>query len=145
MPKKSASTVDVYVGQRIRQRRMMMGYSQEELGRNLDLTFQQIQKYEKGVNRVGAGRLFLIASILGVPVAYFFPEEKGFAMPDQAMFVPTAGEIVLLQNLREMAKGKRNAIIALVNMDNDTNDKRDAKPADISAAARGIEDWDGKH
>ena len=61
------------------------------------------------------------------------------------MFVPTAGEIVLLQNLREMAKGKRNAIIALVNMDNDTNDKRDAKPADISAAARGIEDWDGKH
>ena len=82
MPKKSASTVDVFVGQRIRQRRMMMGYSQEELGRNLDLTFQQVQKYEKGVNRVGAGRLFLIASILGVPVAYFFPEEKGFAMPD---------------------------------------------------------------
>ena len=60
------------MGSRLRLRRMMIGMSQEKLGEMLGLTFQQVQKYEKGVNRIGAGRLFEIARILGVPIQYFY-------------------------------------------------------------------------
>ena len=66
--------VDVHVGQRIRRQRMERGVSQAELGEKLKLTFQQIQKYESGANRVGSSRLFTIASILDVPVQYFFDD-----------------------------------------------------------------------
>ena len=59
-------------GGRVRLRRMLLGMSQEKLGESLGLTFQQVQKYEKGVNRVSAGRLFEIADVLEVPVAFFF-------------------------------------------------------------------------
>ncbi|MDE2184974.1 MAG: helix-turn-helix transcriptional regulator [Alphaproteobacteria bacterium] len=72
MPKKQANPIDAQVGNRLRLRRMMIGMSQERLGELLGLTFQQVQKYEKGVNRIGAGRLFEIARILGVPIHYFY-------------------------------------------------------------------------
>lgn len=64
--------IDVHVGARLRLRRNMIGMSQEQLGRASDLTFQQIQKYERGANRMGASRLFQMARIVGVPVSYFF-------------------------------------------------------------------------
>jgi transcriptional regulator with XRE-family HTH domain len=60
------------VGNRLRLRRMLIGMSQERLGDLLGLTFQQVQKYEKGVNRIGAGRLYQVAHILGVPINYFY-------------------------------------------------------------------------
>ena len=66
--------VDVHVGSRVRLRRMLLGMSQEKLGEHLGLTFQQIQKYEKGVNRIGASRLFDLAQVLGVPVQFFYDE-----------------------------------------------------------------------
>jgi transcriptional regulator with XRE-family HTH domain len=69
---KSTTSDDVEVGQRIRARRMAKGMSQTELGDLLGVTFQQVQKYEKGVNRVGAGRLVRVADALGVPVSFFF-------------------------------------------------------------------------
>lgn len=69
---KSPNETDRHIGKRIRLRRIAIGMSQEKLGDALGLTFQQIQKYEKGVNRVGAGRLLDIARILGVDVIYFF-------------------------------------------------------------------------
>src|SRR5579871_368828 len=72
MPKKQANPIDVQVGNRVRIRRMLIGMSQEKLGDLLGLTFQQVQKYEKGVNRIGAGRLFEIARILGVPIDFFY-------------------------------------------------------------------------
>jgi transcriptional regulator with XRE-family HTH domain len=72
VPKKQASPIDVQVGTRVRLRRMLIGMSQEKLGEMLGLTFQQVQKYEKGVNRIGAGRLFQVAHILGVPIDYFY-------------------------------------------------------------------------
>src|SRR5215813_11064910 len=72
MPKKQANPIDVQVGNRVRIRRMLIGMSQERLGDLLGLTFQQVQKYEKGVNRIGAGRLFEIARILGVPIDFFY-------------------------------------------------------------------------
>ncbi len=67
---------DVYVGSRIRMRRKMLGLSQEKLGERLGITFQQIQKYEKGTNRVGASRLQAMSDALEVPVSFFFPESK---------------------------------------------------------------------
>lgn len=70
--------VDVHVGNRVRLRRTLLGVSQEKLGRELGLTFQQIQKYEKGANRVGASRLFQISQILDVPPSFFFDD-----MPEQ--------------------------------------------------------------
>lgn len=72
MPKKQANPVDGQVGTRVRLRRMLVGMSQERLGELLGLTFQQVQKYEKGVNRIGAGRLYQVAQILGVSISYFY-------------------------------------------------------------------------
>jgi transcriptional regulator with XRE-family HTH domain len=72
MPKKQANPIDIQVGNRVRIRRMLIGMSQERLGDLLGLTFQQVQKYEKGVNRIGAGRLFEVARILNVPVDFFY-------------------------------------------------------------------------
>lgn len=68
--------VDVYVGSMIKRRRIECGLSQDELGQRIGLTFQQIQKYERGANRVSASRLFDIAEALEVPPAYFFPQSK---------------------------------------------------------------------
>ena len=68
----SPSPIDIHVGTRLRKRRRMLGKSQEKLGEALGLTFQQIQKYEKGINRMGASRLQQAADILGVPVSFFF-------------------------------------------------------------------------
>ena len=70
--KKQANPIDAQVGNRVRIRRMLIGMSQEKLGDLLGLTFQQVQKYEKGVNRIGAGRLFEISRILGVPIDFFY-------------------------------------------------------------------------
>lgn len=85
--KKQANPIDVHVGNRMRLRRMLVGLSQEKMGEMLGLTFQQVQKYEKGVNRIGAGRLYQIADILSVPISYFYEgfeglEEKAGAAND---------------------------------------------------------------
>ena len=75
--KKQPNPIDIHVGSRVRLRRMMLGMSQEKLGENLGITFQQIQKYEKGTNRIGASRLQHIARVLSVPVAFFFEGAPG--------------------------------------------------------------------
>jgi transcriptional regulator with XRE-family HTH domain len=72
MAKKAPNPIDKHVGSRVRMRRMMLSMSQEKLGDALGLTFQQVQKYEKGTNRIGASRLQQISLILQVPVAFFF-------------------------------------------------------------------------
>jgi transcriptional regulator with XRE-family HTH domain len=68
----TAHQVDAHVGRRMRERREALQFSQGSLARKLGLTFSQVQKYEKGANRIGAGRLYIIAGILDVPVQYFF-------------------------------------------------------------------------
>ena len=89
MPKKQANPVDAHVGHRVRLRRMLIGMSQERLGELLGLTFQQVQKYEKGINRIGAGRLFEVSGILGVPISFFYDDIQsgtaadGFAEGDE--------------------------------------------------------------
>lgn len=72
MPKKLPNPIDIHVGSRVRMRRMLVSMSQEKLGDSLGLTFQQVQKYEKGANRIGASRLFNIARVLGVPIEFFY-------------------------------------------------------------------------
>ena len=72
LAKKAPNPIDRHVGSRVRMRRMMLSMSQEKLGDALGLTFQQVQKYEKGTNRIGASRLQQISDILQVPVAFFF-------------------------------------------------------------------------
>ncbi|WP_245803086.1 helix-turn-helix domain-containing protein [Acuticoccus yangtzensis] len=75
-PRKQPNPIDIHVGSRLKLRRTMVGMTQEKLGDQLGVTFQQVQKYEKGANRIGASRLQEIARILAVPVAYFFEDAK---------------------------------------------------------------------
>ena len=79
--------IDAHVGSRIRLRRTLLGMTQEKLGEALGLTFQQVQKYERGVNRIGSGRLFRMSQILDVPVSFFFddlPEGTQYRIPSGA-------------------------------------------------------------
>ena len=91
---KSPSHIDKTVGQRVRWRRRELKLTQEKLGDKLDLTFQQVQKYEKGVNRISAGRLYEVASVLGVPVTYFYEgvgeilNRKTFAVAEEIAASP---------------------------------------------------------
>jgi transcriptional regulator with XRE-family HTH domain len=77
--KKRPNPVDIHVGSRVRLRRNMIGMSQEKLGEQLGITFQQVQKYEKGTNRIGASRLQAISGILDVPVSFFFEDAPDVA------------------------------------------------------------------
>jgi len=72
-----ANPLDLHVGSRVRLQRMLLGMSQEKLGEQLGLTFQQIQKYEKGINRIGASRLYELAKVLGVSVEFFYEDAPG--------------------------------------------------------------------
>lgn len=95
--------IDVMVGGRLRMRRNLVGMSQEDLGTALGLTFQQVQKYERGINRMGSSRLFQISKILSVPVSYFFEDAAKLAEMDAqeggvAEAVPlVAGETALAE------------------------------------------------
>jgi transcriptional regulator with XRE-family HTH domain len=80
MSTKAPNPVDKYVGSRVRMRRIMLGMSQEKLGEALGLTFQQVQKYEKGTNRIGASRIQQISGILQVPVSVLFEGGPGGSM-----------------------------------------------------------------
>lgn len=82
--KGTPDNVDVHVGQRLRIRRSLLGMSQEKLAEAIGLTFQQIQKYERGTNRVSAGRLYQFSKILGVPIAYFY-EQFGEVFPQKGI------------------------------------------------------------
>lgn len=88
MGKKQGNPIDIHVGNRVRLRRMLIGMSQEKLGEMLGLTFQQVQKYEKGTNRIGAGRLFHVSQILGVPVQFFYDD-----LPTDQSSVPGARRV----------------------------------------------------
>lgn len=85
MVKKAPNPTDKHVGSRVRMRRMMLNMSQEKLGEALGLTFQQVQKYEKGTNRIGASRLQQISSILQVPVSFFFEGAPSVGAPVPGM------------------------------------------------------------
>jgi transcriptional regulator with XRE-family HTH domain len=126
MAQKSPSPTDRYVGTRIRMRRLMLDMSQTRLADALGITFQQIQKYEKGANRVGASRLQIIAHVLQVPVSFFFegapavPGQKltGAAAPSPAYvsdFVSSSEGLALMHAFTRINDTKiRRRIIGLV-------------------------------
>src|SRR5437763_619214 len=88
--------IDIHVGSRIRTRRIYLDMRQEELARELGLTFQQVQKYESGANRVSASRLWEIAAILRTPIAYFFPAKNREEQTDNYPQDPESIELVRL-------------------------------------------------
>ncbi|HVV92450.1 MAG TPA: helix-turn-helix transcriptional regulator [Hyphomicrobiales bacterium] len=95
MSAKTPNPVDRHVGSRVRMRRMLSGMSQEKLGDALGITFQQVQKYEKGTNRIGASRLQQISRVLGVPVGFFFEDAAGGSDgPGSAGFAEAGGDYV---------------------------------------------------
>lgn len=91
---KAPNAIDIYVGSRIRMQRALKGMSQTTLAEGLGVTFQQVQKYEKGTNRVGSSRLQAIANVLGVPVAFFFEEGPGGSPDPQGSEMGASAEIV---------------------------------------------------
>ena len=114
---KSTNSHDVEVGQRIRARRMAQGMSQTELGQMLGVTFQQVQKYEKGVNRVGAGRLVRVAKSLDVPVSFFFGATDGDSEDTRAIlgFLDTSYSLRLLRAFSRIPPGGvQRAVVELV-------------------------------
>ena len=118
------SPIDIHVGSRVRMRRKMVGISQEKLGEALGLTFQQIQKYEKGINRMGASRLQQAADILGVSVPFFFeggtnsPFELAGSAPSPSYiddFVSSAEGLRLAKAFTQIPRSAvRLRIVALV-------------------------------
>lgn len=121
MPKQPNPT-DKHVGARVRMRRMMMSMSQEKLGDALGLTFQQVQKYEKGTNRIGASRLQQIAQILGTNVSFFFEGApsggNGTAEPIPdflSEFLSTSDGIAIAKAFGQIADAKvRHRIVGLI-------------------------------
>ena len=101
--KKEPNFVDKHVGSRVRMRRMLIGMSQEKLGEALGITFQQIQKYEKGTNRIGASRLQQISSVMSVPVSFFFEglaatSDQQETSPRQRMCLELARNFAMIDN-----------------------------------------------
>ena len=92
LPDGNPDPVDVHVGSRLRLRRTLIGMSQEQLAAALNITFQQVQKYERGTNRISASRLYQASRTLGVPVAWFFEEMSDVAASASATPAVVAGE-----------------------------------------------------
>ena len=127
MPAKPPNPVDRHVGSRVRMRRIMLGMSQEKLGEGLGLTFQQIQKYEKGTNRIGASRIHQISEILQVPVSFLFEGSPGTSSARSfgdapsptyvADFLATSEGLALIRAFTRISHVKlRRAIVDMVEL-----------------------------
>jgi transcriptional regulator with XRE-family HTH domain len=142
MSKKEPNPIDRHVGSRVRMRRVLAGMSQEKLGDALGLTFQQVQKYEKGTNRIGASRLHQLANVLGVPVAFFYEEAPvaagaGLAEPDApeyvADFMSTTEGLQLMKAFVRISDGRiRRRLVDLAVALADDHGERPAGAADRS-------------
>ncbi|MBY5369895.1 helix-turn-helix transcriptional regulator [Rhizobium leguminosarum] len=123
---KTANAIDSYVGARIRMRRQLLGMSQGRLGEQIGVTFQQVQKYEKGINRIGASRLQRIAEVLQTSPSFFFEQEKSEPLTLQGLdlsantdpvaeFLRTKEGLVLNRAFLKIAdRNIRETVIALV-------------------------------
>jgi transcriptional regulator with XRE-family HTH domain len=103
---KSINAIDQHVGQRVRAQRLLRGISQQALAGELDLTFQQVQKYERGVNRIGAGRLSQIAAVLGTSIGFFYegaPRAGGQKSEDDARMTRLTGFLATKQGQQLVA------------------------------------------
>ncbi len=133
MAKKLPNPVDKHVGSRVRMRRMMLSMSQEKLGDAIGLTFQQVQKYEKGTNRMGSSRLQQIANVLQVPVTFFFEGTPGQTKIDGKApsadyvndFLATSDGLALTKAFMQIkdAKLRRNIVNLVEEVASTTRDK----------------------
>ena len=98
--KKMIDPIDIHVGGRLRKRRRLLGLSQTQMGSHLGVTFQQVQKYEKGTNRIGAGRLFRLAGFLDIDVMYFFEGAEHASDPAQEAL--SFSKLIELEETREL-------------------------------------------
>lgn len=122
MAKKAIKQVDAHVGGLVRERRKAIGMSQEKLGNAIGLTFQQVQKYEKGTNRIGSSRLMQIANALGVEPMFFFVDAPTATrvlrnknpMQDVAEFVASKDGIALMKAFGRLPKGVQRSVVKLV-------------------------------
>jgi transcriptional regulator with XRE-family HTH domain len=141
---KQPNLIDQHVGSRVRMRRVMLGVSQERLGKALGVTFQQVQKYEKGANRIGASRLQAISKLLEVPPSFFFEGapsaiglETGFAdgaRPYVADPLTTTEGLCLNRAFARIRDGRvRKRIIDLVVQIAENEAERSAGPADVAS------------
>ena len=120
--KRGPAAADVRIGDRMRARRMMLGMSQTELGAALDVTFQQIQKYERGINRVSASTMERLAATLGVPITYFFDDnhspdngQSHGSEVDLIAFLATAEGLALCKAFQHIdSQAMRSAVISLL-------------------------------
>ncbi|ACS51841.1 transcriptional regulator [Bartonella grahamii as4aup] len=115
MQTKNPNFIDILIGKRIRHRRISIGLSQKALGSHLGVSFQQIQKYEKGFNRVSAGCLLEIAQKLDVPISFFYADittKENASHYDQETY--SEKEHALLKNFRELKAKKQKAILWLI-------------------------------
>jgi transcriptional regulator with XRE-family HTH domain len=112
---RSPNETDVVVGTRIRIRRKQLDMTQTVLAQRLGITFQQVQKYEKGTNRVGASRLADLAEVLGVSVSFFFPQPDASDSPDEVLSLLSDPQALALQRAFALVTSStmRRAIIAL--------------------------------
>ena len=117
--RKQPHPVDIHVGGLVKLRRMMLGMSQEKLGEHCGITFQQLQKYEKGTNRISASRLVEIAAALGVPVAWFFDELPGVSgSTEDVMAGFDRADIALVRSLAGFSPRTKRALAEfLANID----------------------------
>ena len=109
--------IDIEVGRRLRNRRAILGMSQEKLGELIGLTFQQVQKYEKGTNRVAAGRLYRFSKILDVPVNYFFDDIEDLMAEDERKHITTKMSCNQIKALRLMPLNSdktQKAVVAIL-------------------------------
>ena len=107
--KTSSHPVDIHVGTQLKARRNLLGLSQDDLAKEVDLTYQQIQKYESGANRIGASRLFEFSKILSVAVSYFFEgldfnKRRGFADRKQAAFTVNGDDLLNKKETYELVR-----------------------------------------
>ncbi|MEL6323370.1 MAG: helix-turn-helix transcriptional regulator, partial [Pseudomonadota bacterium] len=124
--------IDKVIGERIRERRISMGLTQDQIGDALGISYQQVQKYETGTNRVSASRLFEIACLLEAPVSNFFPGEAGASDGLEGDFAPSRHMIELVRKFSRIENQKiRSGILALV------RSVADECAADINALADG--------
>lgn len=124
MTRRDPNFIDVHVGNRIRMRRQIVGVSQEKLGEMLGITFQQVQKYEKGTNRISASRLYYTAKTLGVSVQFFFEDlpgvddKGGFGEPgredDFMASLMSADGITLAKAYRDTDSAKKRKLITTI-------------------------------
>lgn len=147
MEKKIPNPIDVLVGSRLRMRRLMLGFSQEKLADGLGITFQQVQKYEKGTNRVGASRLMAISSILGVAPAYFFqdddsplPQGAAIGEPNEiASFIKSSEGIALNRAFVKIKDpGVRKKVVALAKSLAGLNTDQDLEALTTAEGTKGV-------